>query len=380
MDYRNDATTSHRIDVAIDGSFLKLPASGIGTYVRGLSQALIAEQESLGLRVRMIEPRNGTVLKPGHKAHRFVWDTLGVTNEMLANGRPDVMHLPQMSAPIASFAPMVVTIHDAIPFVIDEYRASKAMNLYLSIMARTARRAKRIITPSLAAADDVARVLHVPRDRIVAIPEGADPSLEPATDGSARRYIKQKWGITGPYVFNIAGFDRRKQVPLLVRAFADALPNLPDDAQLVIGGNAHSSNDMIYPPVEPVIAEHGLENRVILTGWVTDDERRMLYQAARVYATPSLYEGFGLTPLEAMYCGIPSIVANRTSLPEVVGDAGVVAEPTVEDFAGAIVQMMTDDALHEALALRSLKRATGFTWSRAAYITSEIYHAVARRQ
>ncbi|HLU35976.1 MAG TPA: glycosyltransferase family 1 protein, partial [Thermomicrobiales bacterium] len=375
MTPRNESHHDDTITVAIDGNFLALPASGIGTYLRGLLDALNADADSLGVRMHLVEPAPGRFLHPGSKQHRFLWDAFGVAGGVLAAGnpKPDLLHLPQMSAPLSSPIPVVATIHDVIPFVMDDYRASRAMRLYLATMARSVKKARRVIAPSRSAKADIARVLGIPADRIRVIEEAADPSFVPGTGGSAIALVAEKWGLTGRYLFNIGGFDRRKNLPLLIEAFAAALPSLDDDVRLVIAGAPHTGNERVFPPLEPVIREHGVEGRVVLTGRVTDEERLALYQAAHVYITPSEYEGFGLTPLEAMACGVPAIVANRTSLPEVVGDAGLCVEPTVEELLRAIVFLMTDDARHEALSRASLQRASQFSWPRAAKETVEVY-------
>lgn len=379
MERRKPQATDSPIDVAFDASFLSLPASGIGTYVRGLTEALVRRQDALGLRVALVQPRPGRILQPGHKLHRFLWDAIGVTPATMKQlGKPDVIHLPQMSAPVIAPAPMVVTIHDVIPLVLDDYRASRAMQAYLSLMARTSKRAKLVIAPSQAAASDISRVMGIAADRVVVIPEAADPTLVPDTTGSARARVADMWGVSGPYLFNIGGYDRRKNLPLTIEAFAAALPQLPEDVKLVIGGAPHSDNPNIFPPLEPVIRKHGLQDRVVLTGRVSDEDRRALYQAATGYVTASEYEGFGLTPLESMACGVPAIVANRTSLPEVVGDAGLIVEPTVDDLAQAMVTLLTNESRHAELSRLSLERADTFTWDAAAEQTAEVYHRASR--
>lgn len=375
MNHRNDTHHDETITVAIDGNFLTMPYSGIGTYLRGLADALVADADALGVRVRVLNPAPGRLVHPGSKQHRFLWDAFGVTGALLAAGepKPDLLHLPQMSAPFAAPVPLVATIHDVIPFVMEDYRASRAMRLYTGLMARSVKKARRIIAPSESAKADIARVLGIPEEQIVAIPEAADPTLVPATDDSARQMVAEQWGVGGRYLFNIGGFDRRKNLPLLIEAFAAAAPWLDDDVHLVIAGAPHTGNKRVFPSLEPVIRQRGMEGRVILTGRVSNEERRALYQAAHVYITPSEYEGFGLTPLEAMACGVPAIVANRTSLPEVVGDAGLCVEPTIDALAAAIVSLMTNDALHDDFARRSLVRARTFTWAEAARQTVEVY-------
>jgi glycosyltransferase involved in cell wall biosynthesis len=381
MMHHNENTHNETIAVAIDGNFLAMPFSGIGTYLRGLTDALRAEEDALGVRVRLLEPAPGRFLHPGSKQHRFLWDAFGVTGGVLASGdpKPEVLHLPQMSAPLSSPVPLVATIHDVIPFVMDDYRASRAMRLYLGVMARSVKKAKWIIAPSESAKGDIVRVMGISEERIRVIPEAADPALAPAPDDRAAHLVADRWGLGGRYLFNIGGFDRRKNLPLLIESFAAAAPSLEDDVKLVIAGAPHTGNERVFPALEPVIREHGLEGRVLLTGRIPDDDRRALYQAAHAYITPSEYEGFGLTPLEAMACGVPPIVADRTSLPEVVGAAGLCVEPTVDNLAAAIVSLMTNDALHDGLSRKSLERARTFTWANAARETAGVYREAAGR-
>lgn len=379
MMHRKSSAIQKPLELAFDASFLSLPASGIGTYVRGLSSALIARQREFGLNIRLVEPKRGRILQPGHKLHRFLWDAAGVTPATLnQGGRPDLLHLPQMSAPLIAPAPMVITIHDVIPLVLDDYRASRAMRTYLNLMVRTSRRARVIIAPSEAAKADIARVLGIAPDRIVAIPEAADPTLTPDHSGAAKQMVKEQWGIDGPFLFNIGGFDRRKNLPLTIESFAAALPDLLPGTKLVIAGAPHSENAMIFPPLDPIIRQHGLQDHVVLTGRVSDEQRRALYQAATGYVTASSYEGFGLTPLEAMACGVPAIVANRTSLPEVVGNAGMIVEPTVDALAEAMIVLLTNDAIHAELSRKSLERSRQFTWDAAAEQTVAVYHRASR--
>jgi glycosyltransferase involved in cell wall biosynthesis len=378
MKHGNTGPGTAPLTIAIDGNFLAMPYSGIGTYLRGLLDALQADADVLGVDVQLLSPSDGRFLRPGTRAHRFAWDAVGVTGQLLrtAGPRPQVLHLPQMSAPLWSPIPMVVTIHDVIPFVLEDYRSSRAMRAYLALMARSARRGRRVIVPSESARIDVQQVLGIHPDRIRVIPEAAGPDLVPSRDSEAVARVRERWGLEGRYLFNIGGFDRRKNLPMLIEAFAAARSSLPEEVKLVIAGAPHTANSLVFPPLGPLIRKHGLEESVILTGRVANEERRSLYQAAHAYITPSIYEGFGLTPLEAMACGVPAIVANRTSLPEVVGKAGLVVEPEVDDLAAAIRALMTDDDLRVRLAAASLERAGTFTWANAARSTAAVYHEV----
>lgn len=364
--------------VAIDGNFLRLPPSGIGTYVRCLIDALRTDQDRLGLSLDVLDHSRVDILRPGSRLHRFAWDTIGAgVSVARRRQRPSVLHLPQMSAPIVAPVPTVVTIHDVIPLVLDEYRSSRSMQAYLALMARTARNADAIITPSQASADDIQRVLGVSAERITVIPEASSPDLVPDPTGAAAIAVRKRFGMEGQFLFNIGGLDIRKNVPLLVESFADALTELPPAMSLVIAGQAHSDNPRMFPPIEPIIKARGLEGRVHLLGRVTDDERRSLLQAATVCVTPSMYEGFGLTPLEAMACGTPVIATNSSSFPEVIGDAGLLVEPVPGALARAMIQLTTDPDLERDLGAAGLERSRQFSWAKVAAATAAVYRTVA---
>jgi glycosyltransferase involved in cell wall biosynthesis len=369
------------VRIALDASFLELPPSGTGTYVRSLAAALeetFPEMELVLLRPGWDGPPPAAARGPlrrlasDRRLRRFVWDAYGVGKEARWV-RPDLLHVPHFAAPIYAGVPLVVTIHDVIPLVLPEYRASRAMRLHLALMRRTVRRARLVLTPSRAAAQDVAAVLGIPAERIRVTPEAADPVFRPGGDPVALAAVRARYGIRNRYVFNVGGLDVRKNLPALLAAFALALPHLGEPAQLVIAGAAHSANPAVFPPLQPVVDRLGLGDRIRQIGRVSEADKLALHQGAALYVTPSLYEGFGLTPLEAMACGIPTLAANRTSLPEVVGDGGLLVEPKPEALAAAIVSVLNDHDLARSLADRGVRRAAEFSWERTARLTMSAY-------
>lgn len=372
--------------IAIDGQFLTLPPSGTGTYLQHLLAELpaIAPEDEFVLIDPVTEGRKSRswqaipkVLRGDPRFRRFVWELAGF-KAIAKKQKPDLLHIPSFAAPWYSSVPFVTTIHDVIPFVLPEYRASRAMQTHLHLMKRTTRRAVLVLTPSQAAADDLHRVLGIKQDKIRVTTEAADPRCVPLPDRRVPDELRLRLGINGPFVFTSAGLDVRKCVDLLVEAFAAALPELPAKTKLVIGGRAHSGNPVVYPPIQPVIDRFGIGDRVVITGWLTDEEKIALYQSATVYASPSIYEGFGLTPLEAMACGTPVLVANRTSLPEVVGDAGMLVEPDVRAFRDGLVRLFGNEALRADLGARGLQRAAQFSWKKTAELTAAAYHEAYR--
>jgi glycosyltransferase involved in cell wall biosynthesis len=162
----------------------------------------------------------------------------------------------------------------------------------------------------------------------------------------------------------------------LLEAFARVRTRLDESLQLVIAGAPHSDNPAVFPSLAPVIQRLGIERAVILPGRIAEEEKVALYQGAALYATPSLYEGFGLTALEAMACGVPTVAANRTSLPEVVGDGGLLVEPDAEAFAAAMFDILTNPARALELSANGMARAAAFTWQRTAQLTLAAYREV----
>ena len=367
--------------VAIDASFLDLPPSGTATYTASLAAALAALPdvtvsllrpgwEPAGER-RRPSPRG--LISDDPRFRRLAWELVGVA-EAARRVKPDLLHVPHLSAPLRPRLPLVVTIHDTIPFVLPAYRASRAQRVRLALVRRTVRQARLVLTPSHASAADIERVLGIPRDRIRVTPEAAGDEYRPADPGAPEVVaVARRFGVRGRYVFNVGGLDVRKNLPVLLEAFARALPRLREPVQLVIAGAPHTTNPVVYPPRAPLVQRLGLGGSLVLTGFVSPAEKLALYQGAALYVTPSLYEGFGLTLLEAMACGVPVIAANRTSLPEVVGNAGVLVEPEPERLSSAMVVLLYDAVRRADLRARSLARAATFTWERTARLTLAVY-------
>ncbi len=364
--------------VALDASMLALPPSGTATYVRSLSAALRAIDPDLD--VELIEPAWDDAGNAGpigrvtenRRLRRFLWDA-GGSGWAARRVSPDLLHVPQFAAPVWAPCPLVVTIHDVIPLVMPEYRGSRAMRAHLTLMTRTARRARLILTPSRAAAADIERVLGIPAERIRVTPEAADPSFRSGGDPEEISAVRQRFGIGDRFVFNVSGLDVRKNLAVLIEAFGEVVRRSETVVDLVIAGGAHSENTLVFPPLDPVVRRLGLTDRVRLLGRVSEAEKLALYRGASLYVTPSLYEGFGLTALEAMACGVPTIAACRTSLPEVVGDGGFLVEPTVDALADAMGSVLGNPALARDLAVRGVARAARFSWTETARLTRAAY-------
>jgi len=367
--------------IALDGAFYDQPLTGSGQYTRGLWHALCMQARPVVLLrpgsepVRMPDVAQQTHQEPLGKVAKVQWEQRGIVHAARQVGA-QLLHVPYFAGPLRAPFPVVLTVHDVIPLVLPEYRTF-AMRLYLFLAVRAARRAAAIITDSDASYRDIVRYLRIPAERVHVIPLAVDASYHAsACDAALIEDLRQRFGLHGPVIFNVGGFDVRKNLLMLLEAFACALPALDPRTRLVIGGKPHSANSQRYPPLEPTIQRLGLVNHVVITGPLREEEKRALYCMSDLYVYPSIYEGFGLSPLEAMACGTPVIVANRTSLPEVVGDAGVLVEPTTEAFAREIVRLMQNTSLRRQLAERARRRAAAFTWERTAQQTWQVYERV----
>lgn len=367
----------HALTIALDGAFSREPLTGSGQYTLGLWQQFSAGDA--GCRVVLLLPGSDGADPPKPfrtgKPAKLWWEQRGVVEAARARGAT-LLHVPYFAGPLRSPLPLVVTVHDVIPFLFPAYRASLAMRLYLRLVSRVARRAHAVITDSEHSKRDIVRVLGISPDRIVAIPLAADRRFRPAADPGLLAELRQRFGLPGPVIFNVGGLDARKNLPALIEAFALAVPELDSDTRLVIAGRPHAENPRLYPPLEPIVRRFGLERHVVLTGAVSEEDKLGLYQLADLYVYPSLYEGFGLSPLEAMACGTPVVAANRSSLPEVVGEGGLLVEPVPRELAAAISRVLLDERLRQELARRALDRAARFSWERTARETLAVYYQV----
>jgi glycosyltransferase involved in cell wall biosynthesis len=373
-------STDETVHVAIDGSALAYPPSGTRTYVEELLNAFRDLSDAVSLTVLMprsgIEPASDRVARTTGIRKRFQrasWEMLGVARSASRQGA-DLLHIPRFSAPLRRSSPAIVTIHDLIPLELPEYRSSWWAREQAAVALRTCGKASRIIVPSAFVGRQVMARFGFESSKVSIIPMGVSEKYQPALEMEIAESTRD-----APYIFNAGGFDARKNLTLLVEAFALARPSLGAEWRLVITGAPHTSNPVVYPPIEPVIDRFGLKKHVILTGRVSESEKIRLYQGAAIYVTASSYEGFGLTVLEAMACGIPVIASNRTSLPEVAGDAALLVEPDPHDLAAAIVQVAGDAELARRLETSGLGRAAQFSWRRTAQSTLEAYRAAIDR-
>jgi len=285
----------------------------------------------------------------------------------------DLAHVPYFASPLFPAVPTVVTVHDLIPLILPAYRGSPLVRLYTRLVTAAARKAQAIITVSQASQRDIVRCLHIPPERVHVTYEAAGEAFQPVEDEAQLVAIRQKYALPERYLLYLGGFDQRKNLSTLLRAFA-LLVNKQQQVRLVIAGRLPGRDSPLFPDSRRLVRELGLKERVIFTGWVPEEDKPALFSGATAFVFPSLYEGFGLPAVEALACGTPAIASNRSSLPEVVGEGGILVEPTdVGALAEAMEVLLADDTLRAELRQRALAQAAKFSWKQTALETLAVY-------
>ncbi|MDQ6604219.1 MAG: glycosyltransferase family 4 protein [Chloroflexota bacterium] len=367
--------------VGFDGAMLRAPLTGSGQYSAALIGALreLSEIEMTLLSPEPLatEPDAVIAVPPrwlaSERLRKVWWEQVGIRRAARRAG-VDVVHVPYFAAPLRQTMPHVVTVHDVIPLLMPAYGGGRAMRAYLRLVSAGARRAAQVIADSECSRRDAIRVLALAPERVTTIPLAVGAAFGVARDEAMVARLRDQYGLHGKRViFNVAGLDVRKNIATLLRAFARVSAVIGDDVCLVIGGKAHG-NAALYPDPAPLARELGIADRVLFAGAIGAAEKIAFYQLADCYVAPSIYEGFGLTPLEAMACGTPVVAADASCTPEVVGDAGLLVAPQDDaGFADAIIRMLTDDAHARRMRQQGLDRARQFSWERTALATRSVY-------
>lgn len=288
----------------------------------------------------------------------------------------DLIHYTNFNSPIFfRDVPSVVTIHDLTLwfFAGRQHRGWIKQAMYRQIIQRTCRNASRIIAITQKTKADIVRLLGIKPEKITVIYEAVPRRHKPINDQSQIDSLRHKFNIAKPYIMYVGQWRDHKNLVRLIRAFGLFRRRYNLDYQLVLIGKL----DQRYPQVPLTIKELGLEDEVILTGYVPDADLPFFYNGAEFFVFPSLYEGFGLPPLEAMACGTPVVSSNTTCMPEVLGDAAHYFNPlSVESMARAMSEVAKSFALKRELRLKGLNQVKRYSFDRMAEQTLKVYQAV----
>ena len=366
--------------VAIDAR--KLHDFGIGTYIRNLlrhlaridrdteyvllcSQADLNVPAQLGDNFRAVhEPSpNYSIREQIH----VPW--------VLFREKPDVFHAPHYVLPPAVPCPSVVTIHDCIHLRFPQYLPNRFAHAYArASMWAAVKRSDRILTVSEASKRDILHYFNVRPDKIVVVPNALDERFGTTPNEADIARVRERYQLDHQFVLYAGNIKPHKNLVRLIEAFEGLRRDGFEDLKLLIIGDEISK----WPALRHAVHKYKLHKHVRFLGFLSDETLAALYRLAAVFVFPSLYEGFGLPPLEAMASGTPVVTSNLSSLPEVAGDAAILVNP-YDPLAirEGIKRVLTDPALRAELVRKGLARAREFSWEDSVRRTRQIYQEVA---
>lgn len=382
------------VRVGIDVAGALAPSTGIGRYTSALYRALSGVEElelhpfcnarpvspSLNPADRVANPRWPARLLHASWA-RFDWPSVE-----RYTGPIQVFHTSDWSHPPLQAAARVTTVHDLGPVLHPEWYAPEVTAHHARHNKQTCQLSNAVVAISEYTRNSFLERYDVDGDRVVVVPNGVDPLFAPASAGLTQE-TRERFELEAPYLLYVGTRERRKNLAGLVDIFARLADEHPELKLAIVGARpwaeakrVHGSEAWTDREVEERIKATGLQERVRILGALPLADLIALYTGAEVFVFPTLFEGFGLPVLEAMACGCPVVASAVTSLPEVVGDAGLLAAPQDPDaFAGAVSSILNDSHFRAELVSRGQVRAKAFTWANTAEATAEVYRTLALR-
>jgi glycosyltransferase involved in cell wall biosynthesis len=358
--------------VAFDLTGLELDAAGSARAIVGLRDALVQRSDVNLVELEPAVPRlHGAIGRVLRGLHReLVYMPLQLPRRA-AHAGAELLHCPVGVAPTRSRLPLVITVNDVMVLEHPEwFTRANALQQRL-VLPRALRRAARVLAPSRYTRDRLVETCGVDPAIVEVIPYGVDEAFGPGAPSAA---VLERLGVGDRYVLTVGTLQPRKNLVAALKAFERVAGDGAPHAFVVVGARGWHDDAVMAALSEPAVRE-----RVHVLGRVPDEELVELYRGAECLVFPSLYEGFGFPALEAMACGTPVVCANRTSLPEVVGDAALAVDPDDADALGAaLARVLSSEDLRRELAAAGLERAREFTWQRMAERTVAAYRRVAR--
>jgi glycosyltransferase involved in cell wall biosynthesis len=370
--------------VLIDATGVTRNKAGVGVYARNLIDQITSVNSGphYFLLVQDDDPEldfgsrsNVTMIRVPARLFRilpfrFLLEQI-VVPLLLLKYKIDVVHSLHYSFPLVRFGTkQVVTLHDMTFFSMPEVHTFIKIRYFRFFIRAAVRLADKIIFVSQSSLQDCVSRLGPPHGSSTVIHLGKSDAFHPGLDPVVIQRVKDKYGLQADFVLYVGTIEPRKNLVALASAFATACQQYPGLLLVFAGMKGWMCDDL-----DETIRSLNLQSRVVFTGFVPEDEKPFLISGARVFAYPSLYEGFGIPVLEALACGVPTLTSNVSSLPEVAGQAALLVDPrSVEAISLALQQLLSDESLRERLRTESQLQAAKFTWAKTASETVRAYH------
>ncbi len=357
--------------------------SGVGHYTDQLLRHLLQvrpEWEFLLYSNRCMNGETahlaGATPVPGHfPLSRWLWMQARLP-QVIRHSQPDLCHFPNNSAPLRPGRPYIVTIHDASLFLYSHFHPRSRLLALRLLLPRVARQAAAVITVTEHARQDLVRVLGLAPEKVHVIWEAASAHFRPASPEERQR-LRRKYRLPARFVFYAGTLEPRKNLGRLILALGKLQAQGLEPWLVLAGPKGWLGNGQL----EEAIHQAGLAGRVRYLGYVPGEDLPGLYSLATLFAFPSLYEGFGLPPLEAMACGAPTLTSRGSAMAEVCGQAALLVDPRdVEEMAQGLIRLWTEAPLREELRERGFRRAKRYSWTRTAQQTAALYERVQAQQ
>jgi glycosyltransferase involved in cell wall biosynthesis len=375
--------------IAIDVRTILPDRSGVGNYVLHLIQNLrqvdpepiyylLAQKKNIPLLGRLAREQNPFLTMFSHENHPLsdFWEHFILPLRLREMGI-HVFHGPASLIPFRrDHCGLVVTIHDLVAFLFPETIPLKYGAYMRYLLKQAVKKADRIIAVSHHTKEDLIKVLKVPSDKIVVIHEASSPIFHPKDKQEVQSLLKQKYGITKKFIYHLGNIEPRKNLINLLESFTLVCQELGYDYQLVVSGQ----KGWLTGSLSRFLKNYPVLDQVLFTGYVPVEHIPLFMNGAELFVFPSLYEGFGLPVLEAMSCGTPVISSNRSSIPEIVGSAGVLVDPTnIRELARSIIELLGNREERRRLSQLGIEQASRFSWIEAAQQTLNAYQSAVKK-
>ncbi len=365
--------------IGIISERLNRPLTGVGTYTQHLIKELskICSKNEIYLvdysDYKLFEDLNKIIIASWIKylpMKSYCWHLYSQFKLSNNNHDLDIIHSPENASLFVKLKDQkkIITTYDLIPKFYPDTIDHITLFRFKYLFPRTLKTADKIIAISNSTKKDLIDYFNIPEGKIKVILLAADEKFKPLNKDETEE-IKRRYNLNFPFILYVGNLAKHKNIPALIKAFYK-ITKKGISHKLVITGKRGCKYKEIFETIDKL----NLQDDVMFTGYVSDEDLPALYNAAELFVYPSLYEGFGLPPLEAMACGTPVITSNTSSLPEVVGDAGIMVDPhDVDELADTMYDVLTNDGLKEDLIKKGLERAKMFSWEKCALETLKVY-------